>query len=324
MLQVAHPSPARGETLLLESDRAVQLGRVGLKKFAAHEWLAAYEDFQAAEKIAHSPVFVLYMARCKRELGEWLAARSLYRTAIEHELDSTSPAPFREAVADGRAELLAMDRAIPSVILNVSPSAPGTVWVELDGQRLADAELSAPIPLNPGSHTLKVANESQRVSLTIALQPGQVEVPVRVELTPREPPAPMEGPPAPGGSDGSAQQARPPPDYSAVARPASGLRVPTLISFAVGAAGAIVGATTGLLAWQQVRLLQERCPDYRCPASERPLADSAQQLANISTVAFVLGGLGVGVGVGLSLVPPRREGGVSTSTTLGLSLGGTL
>lgn len=61
----------------------------------------------------HSPVFVLYMARCQQELGATELARELYRKAADEPLSEESPAVWREAQASARAALGALEASEP-------------------------------------------------------------------------------------------------------------------------------------------------------------------------------------------------------------------
>ena len=53
---------------------AVQLGHDGLALYEASRWSEAHERFQTAERLVHSPVFQLYMARCRRNMGRLIEA----------------------------------------------------------------------------------------------------------------------------------------------------------------------------------------------------------------------------------------------------------
>ncbi|MBW2457699.1 MAG: hypothetical protein JRI68_24555, partial [Deltaproteobacteria bacterium] len=69
------------------------------------------------------------------------------------------------------------------------------------------------------------------------------------------------------------------------------------VGFGVGAAGFIVGGVTGGVTLARVSDLDEQCPDRSCPATVQEDLDEAEVISHVSTVGFVVGGVGVAVGV---------------------------
>jgi hypothetical protein len=53
--------------------------------------------------------------------------------------------------------------------------------------------------------------------------------------------------------------------------------------------------------------LEDLCPTKSCPAADEELADDAKMLGNVSTVGFVLGGVGLAAGVALLLWQPGAD-----------------
>src|SRR5689334_9994609 len=78
-----------------EADPQKMARRLGEQALAAHaegRFKEAYEGFETAERIAHSPVLMLWMARSKRGLAQLLQARALYeKVATEVLPDGASP-----------------------------------------------------------------------------------------------------------------------------------------------------------------------------------------------------------------------------------------
>jgi len=54
---------------LERAEAARERGHLGLAAYAEGRWRAALDHFTAAERWMHSPVFVLYAARCHQKLG---------------------------------------------------------------------------------------------------------------------------------------------------------------------------------------------------------------------------------------------------------------
>lgn len=101
------PLVARAQSRPAELHRnadAVVSGQRGLEAFRNGEWGAAYSRFHEAETLAHSPVFLLYMARARARLGAAAEALDLYARVIREPLDQHTPDSWRSAVDQGKRE----------------------------------------------------------------------------------------------------------------------------------------------------------------------------------------------------------------------------
>jgi hypothetical protein len=66
--------------------------------------------------------------------------------------------------------------------------------------------------------------------------------------------------------------------------------------FAIGGAGLLVGAATGVLAFSKKGTVDGECPDRQCPASAQPDINASKAFGNVSNVAFIVAGAGAAVG----------------------------
>src|SRR5687768_16858203 len=66
----------------LPGDHAVAFAQQGLAAYQAGKWDEAYARFQSADRLVPSPVFRLYMARAKRNDGQLIEARAIFRTIV--------------------------------------------------------------------------------------------------------------------------------------------------------------------------------------------------------------------------------------------------
>ena len=93
-------------------------------------------------------------------------------------------------------------------------------------------------------------------------------------------------------------------------------RSPTLayVAFGVGGAGLAVGSVFGALALSKRGNLNSACVDKVSPPSEQSNIDSAHTRGNVSTVGFIVGGVGIAVGATWLLWPnpprPRADVGL--------------
>lgn len=69
----------------------------------------------------------------------------------------------------------------------------------------------------------------------------------------------------------------------------------------------------GVLAWSERNKLDDTCPGRTCTSDEMDGVDRAYRYANVSTYAFIIGGIGAAVGVGalLSSESDKRDDDVS-------------
>ncbi|MFO0760559.1 MAG: PEGA domain-containing protein [Byssovorax sp.] len=257
-----------------------------------------------ADGAAHSPVFVLYMARCKRDAGDLVAARDLFEGVVREPVPDGAPEQWHKAHDDASKELSALDTRIPGVILSIRNAPPEGAAVTLDGKPLPVTALRAPIRLNPGEHAFAVSapgrrNAAEKVKLTEGDELRKIEL----TLAPLAPSAPATTPPI----------APPPP----VAPPARGPLWPSFVAFGVGAAGIAAGAITGVIAKGRADEVKANCIDGHCLRSDADKASSATTLASASTATFIVGGAAAAAGVALVLLRP----GGSSSASAALSPG---
>jgi hypothetical protein len=284
-----------------ESDRAVARGQVALRLYESGAWTAAYDEFAAAEALAHSPVFLLFMARSLRNNGQWVASRQLFTRLLREELPAGAPAPWLAAVENGRAELGALESRIPRILLRVPPGLTGAVRVLLDARPLSQAELSGPINVDPGTHLAVLEGlAGTRVKEEVNVQAGQRDTVVQLAM--------------PGK--------RPPPGPSAVAEPAppslrthrSSQAPAAYAALGLGVVALGVGAVTGWMALQSANEVKKNCVAAHCLPSDEDKAATASDLGRVSTIGFAVGGVSLATGVSLLLVAPRRDWSPSSPT----------
>jgi hypothetical protein len=259
-------SPARGESP--ELARAITIGREGVRLYEERSYAAAYRQFEVADRMAHSVVFVLYMARCKRNLGELVAARALLERVAREPLPAAATEPMHRAQQEARAELEPLKARIPSIVLRVT-GAP-TARIRVDRRPV---EAGVPLDLDPGEHTVEVTGDDVApVVRTIRLQEGAARS--VLELGPVQQGA-ARGPIWPGA-----------------------------VVLGVGVASVGVGAVTGAMAMSKASAIKENCVEEHCRPGDRSNGATAETLATVSTVAFVTAGVAAVGGVVLLWVRP--------------------
>ena len=288
---LAGAQPPPSSDLASEAER---LADQGFDAYRAGRYAEAIDRFRQADAKVHAPPFVLYLARSHEKLGRWTDAARLYETIVSEVLDSSAPAPFRAAQDDARRELQALRPRIPRlrVVLTGQPTE-----VTIDARQVAADEARSGVAVDPGAHTITArwpSGEARR-SVTLAERAA-----LAVDLAP-------------------------PSDATTAPAPASGGRgslLPAGIAFGFGGVGAVVGSVAGLMALGDASELKSRCVEGRCNPSDEPLRDSGRAKATVSTVGFVLGGIGVAAGVVLLVVRPGASSSTANPTALSIGPGG--
>ena len=161
--------------------RAVRLGHQALSLYEASRWNEAYDRFQTAEQLVHSPVFLLYMARCRRNAGRLIEASDRFTRLSRERVPEDAPAAWHGAVADADAELIALRRSIPHIVIVLRGAAGARLT--LDGRELPPSSLGKSLPLDPGRHSL-VARDSKgkKTIRTFHVAKGQATTTVDVSF----------------------------------------------------------------------------------------------------------------------------------------------
>ncbi len=185
---------------------------------------------------------------------------------------------------------------IPSVVISATGadgSDTSAVEVRLDGELVAETLDGKPLEIDPGQHVFTFEHGGlPPVELSVLAKQGEKNRMVEVSF------AQGDGTTA----DGAAEDGAP------------GWAMPVMFAgFGLAVVGLGVGAITGGMAASKSADLEESCPNDQCPrsATEDDL-DSALTLADVSTVGFIVGGVGAAVGVVglvLALGGTETEGG---------------
>jgi hypothetical protein len=154
------------------SQRALDLAYEADDLFAKGKWDAAYARFAEADSLAHSPVFVLFMARAKRNACKLLEAATLYERVAEEKLAATAPKPFRAAITDATSELAELRTRTPRVRVVVVVPPAGDVEVRMDG---AAVEVDKSVSVDPGKHVFSAKVADKTASETVEIAAGGEE-----------------------------------------------------------------------------------------------------------------------------------------------------
>ena len=282
--RLAHAQGAAPGAAQSEVDRAVSLAHEGRSLYDEGRFDEALTRFRAADRIAHSPLISLYIARCERNLTHLVAAREAYRAAANEALAPDAPAPFTAAKADAARELAALEPRIPRVAVGL-PGATEATKVLLDGVVVPAASRAEPLWVDPGEHVLARSDGGPTVEQRFRAVEGAT--PLTVELA--------------AGAAAATTGAEREPETPASREASEGTLVPGLVVLAVGVVGLGVGTATGLVASSKTSDIEDRCVDGHCLISDKEAGDTAGTFATVSTISFIAGGLAAAGGVVLLL-----------------------
>jgi hypothetical protein len=291
----AQPNDAQKETARNLMVEARQLRQSG-------DLLAALRRFNAADAIMNVPTTGFEVAATQAQLGELVEARETLLRVLAIPQRSDDPEPFNEA----RAKAHALDQQLATRIGSITLQDCGVeqmlqMELSVDGNPMPAAMIGLPFRVNPGKHQVATRLQGRALWREVDVAEGQaVEVPLEcaspAKSTPRAPPAPPSpGPPA-------TQRHK----DERLAQASGGQPVSTYVGAGIGLIGVGVGTTTGVLAISRKNTAIQGCVRDACPPSTWRTLDRAEELATISTVSFMVGGLGVATMVGsLLLAKPR-------------------
>jgi hypothetical protein len=262
-------------------DEAIALAQEARRLFDQGSYDEAYRHFARADALAHSPVFVLYMARSRRNAGRLLEARRLLERLVGETLPADAAEAMQQAHHDAEGDLERIASELPALRVDVTGEKAARARITVDGRAVA---AGVPTALDPGEHRIAVSGvASSPLRRRVELERGGGTKRVVIDTTPRA-------------------RAAAASDAPAAADIAGGVLV------AVSAAAVIAGAVTGGLALAIADEVKESCVGEECRASDEDDADEARRLARASTGLLVIAGITGAVGITLLVVRPGTNG----------------
>ncbi len=278
----------------------------------ARDLAGALSRFQMADAIMGVATTGYEVAATQAALGQLVEARATLRKLLSAPASPDDPEPFKTARVKAKALDAELAERVGSLRLQVK-GADDSLRVSVDGIELTREAVVEAVQVNPGSHRL-VARSAAKEQTRDVVVAERESVPVSFDFSEEAaaaPPAAL----APAARD----QPEPPPlDAPSAAPPGAKSSVPTLayVGGGVALAGLIVGSVTGSMALSRKHAAERGCVDQQCPPSTWDDLDGASSLATVSTVSFVVCGVGAAVGIGALLFGERDT--VRSSLTVGV------
>ncbi len=224
------------------------------------------------------------LADCYEHVGRTASAYLLFREVAV----AARAAGKAEREQSSRARADALEDKVARLVVHAPPITG--LEVRVDGHAVTPDEKG--LPVDPGPHTVEASapkRDPWRSRVDVAAGAGSVvaEVP---ELAHAKPPAP-----------------------TIVVRvdPSRGSTQRTIgwIVGGLGVAGVVVGSVAGIVSIDKHGKAKDACPDKtRCPdAASAALWTDATTAGNVSTVGFVVGGVGIAASAVLLLTAPKAD-----------------
>ena len=287
--------------------RALELGREGMALFEARQWADAYDRFSRADRLVHSPVFLLYMARAERNWGHNVAAFGHYERLVSAQLSAQDPEPWHQAQRDGASELGELRQRVPSLRILAHGAAVGSMTVWLDGARIDPPPVEAAVAVEPGSHVLVVRRgawaEERR---TVLVREGGGETVVDLSI-----------PAASGPGAGDLASSQP----SGAQGSTSPVSTAGIVLLSAGGLGLVTWMITGSVALELNSELKQVCSDGVCDAANQSKVDTYDAVGNAATGTLIAGALLAVTGTILLIAAPADRGPNPSPVTARLTCG---
>jgi hypothetical protein len=276
-------------TLGAEGNKAAAeaLFNEGRSLMAAGRYADAIGKLEASQDLDPGLGTLLNLAECYERVGRSATAWAQYKEIAS--LARQSGSKEREELAEQRSK--ALEPKLSKLSINVQSGADAsTLTISRDGTTVSSAELGVAIPVDPGKHEVTVtAPGKEKWSTTVEVGEGgqteSVEIPLLADAS--------------GGSSATSTAVGGPAPPAAD-KPGDGSTQRTLgiVAGGIGLVGVGVGTFFGLQASSSWSDAKKECSDYPygCSAKGISLKDDAAGQATLSTVGFIVGGVGLAAG----------------------------
>jgi tetratricopeptide (TPR) repeat protein len=255
----------------------------GVALYKRGQYAAAVKALTKAEEAFHAPPHLLFMARCKRELGELREAHDLFIQVLIDQLAADAPKAFVRAQEQAGGEAAALRPRIATVLIEIKGASRDEVEVAVDGKAVSPPKLEHPIAITTGEHQITAGRQGATpAEHTVSGRVGVTQT-VMLDLTPEDG-ADLYDVMDAVISDDEMDTDEPPDE------PLDWPVWPTVTTGA-GVAIVVVGAILGGVTLGEAGDIKDQCRDDICPTELAEDGDSAEAMGHASTALFIIGGV---------------------------------
>jgi hypothetical protein len=279
------------------------------RDFEAGRYEAALDKFQRAFETARVPRLVVWLAKTQVKLGHLVVAHELYRQALGLEKNELWVGTTQEqAQQEAQQDLAALQQRIPRLTIRVEGANSKDVALKIDDVEVPSTLIGVERFANPGQRQIVarvgvaevrqqatlVEGEHKEILLKFA-QTATTVAPVAAPLPNQPNPTTISvAPSGTGMRDSGSSNAKTQRTWG-------------WAGVGIGAAGVAFGATTGIMVAIKHGKLSDICPNGDCPPEHWTERDNYEMLRKLSTIGFIVGGVGAAAGVTLLLTSPKQE-----------------
>jgi hypothetical protein len=275
---------------------------------------AACARFEQSQKLEAKLGTLLNLATCHEDLGRTATAWGEFLEAA----GQAGRAGEEKRAEYAREHAKTLEAKLSKIVFVRHDVGGGELTFAIDGRALDAGIAGAPLPVDPGKHTLAVTAAGRQPWVAdVNVPAGPVLVTIDVPALAATPvaSAPAPAPPPPAASSAPPRPAEPPPPRR---KDDGGLPVASTVAFSIGGAGALLGAVTGGVSLAMTSSLKSKCTNKICPDAELSKLSTANTVANVSNVGFAVAGAGLLTGLVVMLVAsPSRDDRALTVVPIG-------
>ena len=310
---------------------ARELGNQGVQAYQQGDYATASERLQRAYQVIRAPSLALWLARSLVARGMLVEASEIFLQATRIPIVGGERAVQEQAQKDAAADRAALLPRLAGLTVAVDGAAGGQALVTVDGVSIADALIGVDRPTNPGTRIVEVTCGGHTERQELSLSEGQHQT-ARFQCAPSPPVATGPGPgPEPGTPGQSVAPASQPAPAQAppIVAPSTGQGAPeadqgaaratpwyTYVAWSVAGAGIALGAGTGYLAIEKrdTSELKQGCSGTSCSPNVEAAVNDYNDLRTLSTIGFVVGGVGLASAAFLQwMLPSLQDSGSGTA-----------
>ncbi|MBK7582963.1 MAG: PEGA domain-containing protein [Myxococcales bacterium] len=268
------------------------------KLMAAEKWDEACPKLAESLKLSQRLGTLLNLANCHAEQGKTASAWAEFNEAAA--IAKRDKSKQREKFA--RTHVQQLEKRLARVSFKLPNGLEGAT-LEIDGTAVGTSALGTALPIDPGTHEVKVSAPGKKTWTK------QLHIEGEARTTTVEVPAleAEEAAPAAAAEKAPTSERAPTEKPAQKASPGGGSTL-GWVALGVGVVGVGVGSYFGLKTFSKKNESKDQCGEAigqsdpnRCTPQGVDLRDDAKSAATFSTIGFAVGAVGVGAGVVLLL-----------------------
>ncbi len=277
------------------------LGTEGVKLADQGKCDEAIDKLTRAEKLHHAPMLLARLGECQVAIGKIVEGTENLQRVVREDAGNNAPSAVLAAKMRAQKVLETAKPKVAKLVISVTgPAKTDSIVVKIDGDTVSSAYLGVARPTDPGDHKLEISAPGYKATTKkVTLGPGGSEsVSVALEIDPNAKPDDGTGDKG-NGDKGNGDKGNVEPPPSGV----SGKTIGAITALSIGGVGLVLGGVFGVLAMSKKSTLDGQCIAKACPPGSQSTIDNASTFATVSTIGFIVGGVGIAAGIVLLAIP---------------------